>query len=108
VFRCRTVYLGAGFYPLRGELTMSAGLNKKQIYNRIYVRLQKMSSNVRMAGGTTFYSKGELSGEYKSEPYCVWFNVQRASNGEVAGFVQVAIDKEIKAEFIHVLEGREK
>jgi hypothetical protein len=87
---------------------MSAGLSKKQIYNRIYVRLQKMSSNVRKAGGTTSYSKGELSGEYKEKPYCVWFNVQQASNGEVAGFVQVAIDKEIKAEFIHVLEGREK
>jgi hypothetical protein len=73
----------------------------KQEKNMLLKRLSAMGKSVTLAGGTAEIIGGELCGEYKGEPYCVYFN-------EAGRFVQVVIDKDVKAELIHVLEGREK
>jgi hypothetical protein len=66
---------------------MAAGLSRKQIHDRIRYRLQRVA---RENDGT--YHNFRVDGVKSGARWAAYYNILRASNGEVAGLLQVEVD----------------
>lgn len=64
---------------------MAAGLSQKQIYNRIYNRLQRIKGELRQQGYFVEYKDRALVNRGGTD--VVWFSVGHASNGETCALL---------------------
>ena len=68
---------------------MGARLSQKQIYGRVYRRLQRLNYLLWKVGVDAGYESLSLAARTDRATFKAWYNVLRASNGEVAGLLQV-------------------
>lgn len=75
---------------------MAAGLSSKQIYQRIYHRLNRLAHKLRESLGDAIeelhYTDRELVGVISGKPVNLYYAVLRASNGECAGMLHAVVD----------------
>ena len=75
---------------------MGAGLSQKQIYSRVYDRLQSIKRDLECQGVAVIYRKQsliryEVENSQKIGGFNISFRISNSSNGEVAGFPTVYI-----------------
>ena len=87
---------------------MSAGLSQKQIYHRVYSRLQGIRRELQRAGVPVAYGNRTLfyNGEDAHVGFEIGFRVLQASNGEVAGLPFVSISQPANRETFDHLQFR--
>lgn len=81
-----------------GAHLMAAGLSKKQMYRRIYNRLQSFRYKLERAGVRSSYSKQQVCWDSTDDTrhltvtgFNIRFDIGRASNGECGGFPRITI-----------------
>jgi hypothetical protein len=93
---------------------MAAGLSSKQIYGRIYNRLQSIRYKLVKAGVETIYRKSQIFPDVtkyngtEADGFNISFDTWRASNGETGGFAKCTIfynDSRGTVQFGHMLAG---
>lgn len=83
---------------------MSAGLTQKQIYSRIYSRLQNIRVRLEKAGVGTVYKRRQLTANQDINPNAEWnisYSVGNMSNGETVGLIRLTVLSPFQQTYSH-------